>query len=62
MTKTIYVSPQGDDKNDGLDEKTPVRTLALARKIAVKTKAQNIRLFSQGAWLTAELGKERKKK
>ena len=37
MSKYVFVSDNGDDKNDGLDENRPVRSAASAIKISLKT-------------------------
>ena len=37
MSKYVFVSDNGDDKNDGLDENRPVRSAARAIKISLKT-------------------------
>ena len=42
MAKTVYLSEQGDDKNDGLTDETPVRTAAKAVKTSIKFGAQGI--------------------
>jgi len=61
MKKTVYVCPiKGDDKYDGLSERLPVRSIARAREIALKTKADEIRMFarSTSSWMTEEPAKE----
>ena len=62
---TVYVSPlNGDDTYTGLEQDKPVRTIARAREIAVKAKAEEICVFD-GAFssrLRVELEKETKKK
>ena len=40
MAKTVYLSEEGDDKNDGLTDETPVRTAAKAVKTSIKFGAQ----------------------
>ena len=37
MEKYVFTSENGDDKNDGLTENKPVRTVARALKISFKT-------------------------
>ena len=37
MIKYVFVSDNGDDKNDGLEENRPVRSAANAIKISLKT-------------------------
>ena len=37
MSKYVFVSDNGDDKNDGLEENRPVRSAANAIKISLKT-------------------------
>jgi len=62
MAKTVYLSEQGDDKNDGLTDETPVRTAAKAVKTSIG--AQGICVLGSGAMLerlNAELAEERKK-
>jgi hypothetical protein len=64
MAKTVYLSEQGDDKNDGLTDETPVRTAAKAVKTSIKFGAQGICVLGSGAMLerlNAELAEERKK-
>jgi len=61
MKKTVYVCPiKGDDRYDGLSERLPVRSIARAREIALKTKADEIRMFarSTSSWMTEEPAKE----
>jgi len=61
MKKTVYVCAiKGDDKYDGLSERLPVRSIARAREIALKIKADEIRIFAASAssWMTEELVKE----
>ena len=64
IAKTVYLSEQGDDKNDGLTDETPVRTAAKAVKTSIKFGAQGICVLGSGAMLerlNAELAEERKK-
>lgn len=64
MGKTVYLSEHGDDKNNGLTDKTPVRTAAQAVKTSIKIGAQEFRVLGSGPMLerlSAELEKERKK-
>ena len=64
MTKTVYLSEHGDDKNDGLTDNTPVRSAAHAVKISIKNQAQEFRVLGTGAALArlnAELATERHK-
>lgn len=61
MKKTVYVCPiKGDDKYDGLSERLPVRSIARAREIAVKTNADEIRIFAvtHRSWISAERASE----
>ena len=61
MAKTVYLSEQGDDKNDGLTDETPVRTAAKAVKTSIKFGAQGICVLGRGAILerlNAELAEE----
>ena len=51
MAKTIYLSEQGDDKNDGLTDETPVRTAAKAVKTSIKFGAQGVCVLGSGAML-----------
>ena len=45
MAKTVYLSEQGDDKNDGLTDETPVRTAAKAVKSSIKFRSPgNLRI------------------
>ena len=44
MSKYVFVSDNGDDKNDGLDENRPVRSAARAIKISLK-KGREIRML-----------------
>ena len=64
MAKTVYLSEQGDDKNDGLTDETPVRTAAKAVKTSIKFGALGICVLGSGVTLerlNAELAEERKK-
>ena len=54
MTKYVYVSERGNDKNDGLDESRPVRSAAKAIKISIKT-GREVRMVDN---LEARHGKE----
>ena len=57
MTKYVYVSERGNDKNDGLDESRPVRSAARAIKISIKT-GREVRMVDN-LEAVGRLGKER---
>jgi hypothetical protein len=64
MSKTIYLSEQGDDNNDGLTNGTAVRTAAKAVKTSIKFGTREICVLGSGPVLqrlNAELLEERKK-
>ena len=50
MAKTVYLSEQGDDKNDGLTDETPVRTAAKAVKTSIKFGAQRTACWGAARW------------
>ena len=58
MKECIYLNEQGDDKYSGLSEKTAVRTVARAVKIANRT-GRDIKLLGEAKRFTEELERER---
>ena len=49
--KTVHVNEwQGNDKNDGLSEKTPVLTRKRAMEIARKEKTQILKVVGSGTF------------
>ena len=57
MKECIYLNEQGDDKYSGLSEKTAVRTVARAVKIANRT-GRDIKLLGEAKRFTEELERE----
>jgi hypothetical protein len=62
MAKTVYVSEDGDDKNDGLTPQTPVLTGKRAIQISLKEKARAFHVTGSDAYckgMNAELEKQK---
>jgi hypothetical protein len=48
ITKAVYISVNGDDKNDGLTPETPVRSIA--RLEMLKEEGDKVHFMEQGAF------------
>ena len=57
MREYVYLSEQGDDKYSGLSEKTAVRSVARAIKIATRT-GLDIKVLGEVKRLTEDLERE----